>query len=169
MPAQNEDELIDGLNEMERKFSELFTKIGSKTCANARLSAIGAGYSGKSAHTTGWRLKRRESVQKYIAELRGMNADKILSDLEETRLAAMKKGDFAVSARCSELQGKTLALFVDRVSATTEDLDQQEMTDDEKSEADEWAEFRLWKAGRKRDVPQPSDGYENVRSIGNVK
>jgi hypothetical protein len=40
-----------------------------------------------------------------------ITVDKILADLEHTRLLALEKGDLSTATRCSELQGKHLAMF----------------------------------------------------------
>ena len=154
MPKQTEDTLIDGLTEMERKFCDAYTAIGSKTCANATKSIVKAGYTGTVPHTQGWRLLRKDAVKRRIAELRGMNADKILSDLEETRLAAMEKKDYATAARCSELQGKTLALFIEKTAVTNQD--NEPLTPEREEESRDYAAWRMsgdydtWKLGRLR-------------------
>ena len=121
MGTQNEDKDIDGLNAQERRFCDAYTDIGKPTCANATKSAIAAGYSEKSAHTQGWRLLRRGPIKQRVAELRGLSTDKVLSDLEATRLAALGKGDLAVATRCSELQGKSLKMFVEKTEVNTGD------------------------------------------------
>lgn len=142
MGTQNEDKDIDGLNAQERKFCDAFCDIGKPTCANATKSAIAAGYSEKSAHTCGWRLLRRAPIKQRVAELRGLRVDKVLSDLESTRLAALDKKDLAVATRCSELQGKSLKMFVERqeINAPAEELG---MTAEEEQYQRDYAAWRL--------------------------
>ena len=148
MGTQLEDKDIDGLNSQERKFCDAFTALGKPTCANATKSAIAAGYSEKSAHTCGWRLLRRAPIKQRVAELRGLSTDKVLSDLEITRLKALDKGDLAVATRCSELLGKSLKMFVERQEINTP-ADEPQMTEEEERYRREYASWRLDQEAKK--------------------
>ena len=41
--------------------------------------------------------------------------EKVLADLESTRLAALSEGKYTSAVRCTELQGKFLKMFTDRI------------------------------------------------------
>ena len=44
-----------------------------------------------------------------------ITVEKVLRDLEHTRVLALDSGSYAAAVRCSELQGKYLKIFSDRV------------------------------------------------------
>jgi phage terminase small subunit len=139
---------VENLNEKEVSFCEHYTNLGADSCSNGTASAKLAGYAEVSAHTSAWKLLQRPPVQEKIKQLHAqrmgrhlINADRILFDLEHTRTRALAKDDLAVATRCSELMGKTLAMFTD-VQVLDEparrDLDEQEQ-----AEATELARLRL--------------------------
>ena len=106
------------LNPKEQLFCSHYTAIGTPTFCHAERSAIQAGYSEKSARNSATALLKRADIQKRIAELNNENlsrnrvtTDKVLRDLENTRILALDKQDLSTATRCSELQGKYLALF----------------------------------------------------------
>ena len=61
---------------------------------------------------------------------------------DSTRLAALDKKDLAVATRCSELQGKSLKMFVERqeINAPAEELG---MTAEEEQYQRDYAAWRL--------------------------
>jgi len=111
------DALVPGLplSPKELKFCEAFANPESETFGNATASAGVAGFI--QPRSAGWKLRRRPRI---IAKLETYHAvvrvivGKVLSDLEFTRLAGLAKGDLAVAARCSELQGKHIGMFYER-------------------------------------------------------
>jgi len=116
------------LSPKELAWCEAFGNPESETFGHARKSAEAVGYS--QAHNAGWKLRRRPRIIQKLAEFEKVvrvQIGKVLTDLEFTRLAALTKGDLATAARCSELQGKHLAMFTDAVfvddSATVERYD----------------------------------------------
>ena len=108
----------EDLNPKELAFCRFYTALGEQTCGNAMRSAEAAGYSPNGLRTSSWRLMQRPAIRQKIRELHNavmdkhlMNPSRILHDLEHTRLKALEKDDLAVATRCSELQGKYLAMF----------------------------------------------------------
>jgi phage terminase small subunit len=88
---------------------------------NATQAAIRAGYSAKTASQGAAQLlaniKVRAAVDAAIAKRSGnleITAEKVLRDLEASRLAAAKDGQHSAAIRASELQGKHVGMFVDR-------------------------------------------------------
>jgi roadblock/LC7 domain-containing protein len=55
---------------------------------------------------------QRELIAEFKAS--GVTAEKVLADLEHTRLLALTKEDYATATRCAELQGKYIAMFTDK-------------------------------------------------------
>jgi hypothetical protein len=103
-----------GLTPKEALFVSAFSDVESETFGRATASATVAGYS--EPRNAAWKLRRRPRIVEAIVEMEKLvrvQIGKVLSDLEFTRLAALAKGDLAVAARCSELQGKHLAMFTD--------------------------------------------------------
>ena len=112
---------IETLNPRELAFCEFYTSLGEPSCGNASQAALLAGYSDNRA--TAWRLMQRPIIRKKIQELHAarmdrlsVNADRVLHDLENERLAAMAKTppEIASAIRATELTGRFLAMFTDR-------------------------------------------------------
>ncbi len=105
----------------EDSYCIYYTTIGSDTYSNGTASAKEAGYSEHTARSTSWKLQRRPKIRERIQQLQAENmsrnyltTDKVLSDLEDTRIKGVKKKDLASAIRCSELQGKFFAMFSER-------------------------------------------------------
>jgi phage terminase small subunit len=116
------------LNPKVESFCVFYTTIGEPTFAHAGKSAIAAGYSEASARNTATDLLKKPDVQQRIRELHTANmtrnnitVDKVLADLEQ------EKGDIASAVRADEIQGKWLAMWIDR----------QEITEPERRQMDE--------------------------------
>lgn len=121
--AEDDDgDLIEGsdpLTPREADFVERYSNPESASYGQATLSARLAGYGGQ-AHNSAWRLRRRPRVVAKIAENQAAvmaTIGKVFSDLENQRLLALAKDppDIQAANRSSELQGKHLAMFTDRV------------------------------------------------------
>jgi len=139
------------LNQRERAFCVHLTTIGSETFGDGTKAAIAAGYSDKSAHVAASRLQKREKVRNRVAELHSENmqrnmitVDKVLADLEHDKIMARKHQQYAVAKSCTELQGKYLAMFTDKVQ--TNDAKTAEVKENERAEAEALAAERVqWK------------------------
>jgi hypothetical protein len=87
----------------------------------------------------------------------------VLSDLENDKIAARKAGQFTVAVRASELQGKYLAMFTDRVEHDTTAI--REYTEAERLEGKRVAALLV------KDVNQPLlpakiDSQHNESQVG---
>lgn len=92
---------------------------------NATQAAIRAGYSAKTANEQGSqllaKLSVRAAVDEALAKRAGkleITAEKVLRDIEETRLAATSVAQHATALRASELQGKHVGMFAEKTEAT---------------------------------------------------
>jgi hypothetical protein len=112
-----DEELVTGelLTPKERAFVDAFGDPESPTYSRGTLSAEAAGFS--QPHSAQWKLRRRPRVARALEAYQEMSRaaiGKVLADLEHTRQRALEKGDLAVAARCSELQGRHLGAFFER-------------------------------------------------------
>jgi len=140
---------VENLNPREVAFAEYYGLVGSETYSNASASAKKAGYADPTGRTAGWKLLKREAVRQKIQQVHAeqmsrlyLTCDKVLGDLEHTRLAAFAKGDLAVAVRCSELEGKFLAMFTDRQQLVGPEQ-QPELDERERAECLALAAIRL--------------------------
>ncbi len=137
------------LSQREAAFAVHFTTIGSDTFSDGKNSAIAAGYSDRNAHVAASRLMKREKVRNRISELHSENmqrnlitTDKVLADLEHDKVMARKHNQYSVAKGCTELQGKYLAMFTDRMQ-TEQSEQQRELTATQAHEARRIAEIRV--------------------------
>ncbi len=135
------------LTQKEMAFAEAYTSLGEPTCGNATASAASAGYG--TPRNAGWRLMQRSIVREAIKELHEQRMDKfamtparVLHDLEHARMRALEKGDIYAAVRASELQGKFLAMFSDRVDISALQ-DVPVLSEEERAAADRLAEILL--------------------------
>ena len=119
----------NNLKPRQDSFCVHYTTIGSETYSNGTKAALAAGYSEKSSHVTATKLLKQEAIRERIFELQAENMkrnlitiDKVLADLEHDKLLARKHHQYSVAKGCTELQGKYLAMFTDKVSQTGEGL-----------------------------------------------
>ena len=137
------------LTPKQESFCVHYTTIGAETFGNGTRAAIAAGYSDKSAHVQACALLRKPKIQQRVRELHSENmgrnmitVDKVLADLEHDKLAARQAGQYGVARGCTELQGKYLAMFIDR--HMSEDVDKRrEYSEVEQIEAHRIAAFLL--------------------------
>jgi phage terminase small subunit len=92
---------------------------------NATQAAIRAGYSKHTAQVQSSRLLSNAmvaaAVDAALAKRSGkleITAEKVLRDLEDQRLAAKKDNAHAAAIRASELQGKHVGMFGERITLT---------------------------------------------------
>ena len=114
------------LTAKEESFCVAYTTIGSETFSNGTKSAIEAGYAEDSARTQAWRLLRKEHIKNRIRELYDKNMEEnmvttgsVLANLAHDRQMARKNHQYSVATRCTELEGKYLALFTDNINNQT--------------------------------------------------
>ena len=93
---------------------------------NATQAAIRAGYSKRTAQEIGSENLSKPmiaaAVAAGIAKRAGkleLTAEKVLKDIEDTRLAASKELQYATALRACELQGKHIGMFVERTENNT--------------------------------------------------
>jgi len=112
-----------GLTPREEAFCRAYGDVESPTYGRGAKSAEAAGYSGP--RSAALKLRRRPHVKARLKAYYGLAraaVEKVISDLEHARLAALEKGDVASAVRASELQGKHLAMFTDRVGLDLPEL-----------------------------------------------
>jgi len=121
--------MSENLKPRQNSFCVHYTTIGSETYSNGTKAALAAGYSQKSAHVTATKLLKQEAIRERIVELQAENmrrnlitVDKVLSDLEHDKLLAREAGQYSVAKGCTELQGRFLAMFTDKVEQSGEGL-----------------------------------------------
>jgi len=126
-----------------------FTTLGAETFGRAERSAVAAGFGEKSARNRATALLKKPEVQARIAGLHRENmsrnfltSDKVLNDLESVRLQAVERNDLSAAIRASELQGKFLAMFVDRQELVAPER-QVELDERERAECLALAAIRL--------------------------
>jgi hypothetical protein len=136
------------LDPREETFCSCYVAIGELTFSHKKLSAEAAGFAEPSAANQATKLLRRPDIQERIRELHAANmqrnmitVDKVLADLEHDKLMAREKGDIASAIRADELQGKYLALFVDRTEF--DEPARRELDAKEQEEVIELAKLRL--------------------------
>ena len=134
--AKTTDDGLKPLSERERAFVKWYF---SEECnMNGTEAAERAGYTGSrnSLRVTANRVKKRPHVKAAMdAELARATAgadvsvEKVLIDLENQRAEALEAGNYSAAVKCSELQGKHLKMFTERVehmtpleNLTTDDL-----------------------------------------------
>ena len=110
------------LNQRELNFVVEYMKS-----ENGTKAAISAGYAPNSAASQATRLLKRAKIRDEIARRKArqadrleLDADKVLRDLETTRMLALADKQYGTAVRCSELQGKHLELFTDKVKVNDE-------------------------------------------------
>ena len=166
------------LSQREAAFAVHFTTIGSDTFSDGKKSAVAAGYSERSAHVAASRLMKRDKVRNRISELHSENmqrnlitTDKVLADLEHDKVMARKHNQYSVAKGCTELQGKYLAMFTDRLQ--TEPEEHQRLTVEEEQYHREYAQWRLQQASeeRRREFRADSDTEQegNNESLQNER
>jgi len=138
---------IDDLSPKELAFCQFYTQIGESCCGNAKLSAVQSGYSEPSAAVIGWELLQRPVIRARIAEIckerfdkLNYGPEKVLNDLEDTRVRANAAGQYGVAKECSVAQGKYLLMFGDFIVT---EMPGRELDEQEAAEAVELARLRL--------------------------
>lgn len=130
-------EWLKGLTEKQQRF--VLAYCDDAFAFNATAAAKEAGYECSSNHAfqqVGWQNLRNPKVHNAIQKIMGhiydaanLTIEKVLTDLEHTRQKAMQDKNWAVAAKCSELHGKYLKMFVDRVEhvRTVDDATESEL------------------------------------------
>ncbi len=70
-----------------------------------------------------------EKLTAEVLKLAEVTIEKVLRDVEDERIQALAAGQFAPAVRCSELQGKYLKMWVDKIEhvQTIEDVSTEEL------------------------------------------
>ena len=119
----------NNLKPRQDSFCVHYTTIGSETYSHGTKAALAAGYSESSAHVTATKLLKQDAIRERIIELQAENmkrnlitVDKVLADLEHDKLLARKHNQYSVAKGCTELQGKYLAMFTDKMKTETTEI-----------------------------------------------
>jgi len=106
------------LNEREALFCAHYADPQSSTYGLASESAARAGFSRQGARTAGWRLLRRPSVTARLRKIYSRSIyspDRVMSNLEADRVAALRAGDIPSAIRVDEILARRLGLLSDRL------------------------------------------------------
>lgn len=121
---------------------------------NATQAAIRAGYKADNADVTGPRLLGNVGVAAAIAEGQAkvagkleITAEKVLRDLEEVRLLALKDGAYGPAAKAIELHGKHLGMFVERTENNTNLIVRDAVDRPERETREQWIARRSKELG----------------------
>jgi len=94
---------------------------------NATQACIRAGYSKKTARSVGCENLTKPYIQAEIQRLKtkrhkkiDLSVEKVLKDLEYVRKKTLGEGQYGVSLKATELQGKHLAMFTDKTQVEGE-------------------------------------------------
>jgi phage terminase small subunit len=121
---------------------------------NATKAAIRAGYSAKTAEQGGAQLLRNIKVSAAIAggiaKRAGkleITAEKVLRDLEEVRVLAIKDGAYGPAAKAIELHGKHIGMFVERTENNTNLVVRDAVDRPERETREQWIARRSKELG----------------------
>lgn len=146
----------ENLTAKREAFCQNFTGIGLPTFGNGTKSAIAAGYAESSAAVMACNLLKDPRIIDRINELHSENmarnrvtVDSVLGNLEHDRVLARENHQYAVAKACTELQGRYLAMFTDRLATedTNESKRLQDRTEAEQAEIRRLAQVRLREIG----------------------
>ena len=112
--------------------------VAAEVAGNGTEAARRAGYKGNDAALAriAYENRRKPKVIDRLEELEAkalsgadVTIEKVLKDLEIQRAQALEGGQYAAAVRCSELQGKYLKMFTERIEhvQTIEDVETQEL------------------------------------------
>lgn len=112
--------------------------VSAEVNGNGTESARRAGYKGNDvtlAQVAAENLKKPHiaaeiaKLQKEALKAADITIEKVLTDLENSRKLSLTEGQYASAVRCSELQGKYLKMFVDKIEhvQTVEDVTEGEL------------------------------------------
>ena len=131
--GQKKDRIMTKIRQLAPKmelFCQYLTALGTETFCHKTKASVAAGYSVKAARTIGSRMMKNPAVQARLAELHSetmnrnhVTSDSVLRNLENDKLLARSKGDYATAVRADELQGKYLAMFSEHLYVSPSDGD----------------------------------------------
>ncbi len=112
--------------------------VSAEVDFNATEAARRAGYKGNATTLAAMAYEniRKPHIAAHIEKLRAealsgasITVEKVLRDLEVTRAKALADGQYTAAKGCSELQGKYLKMFTDRVEhvQAVEDVSDEEL------------------------------------------
>lgn len=152
------------LTEKQEAYCLAVADIDSETYGRPKESAIAAGYASETAGSQAWKLKNDPKIILRVQELKagqvdksGLNASKILCDLEDNRRKSMQsntEGGRSNARECSKLQGAYLDMW--KLGGVSEP-ELKQLSEREKEEARKIAAIRLSMGD---DIDAPDDGTE---------
>ena len=135
------------LRPKQEAFCQNYCSIGSDTFYHGGNSAIAAGYSEKGAYVRASELLRKRNIIDRINEINEENLKKngvtihsVLVNLAHDRLMARKHHQYAVAKGITELEGKFLAMWTNKIETTNapkeKQFSEQEWEEQKKREAE---------------------------------
>lgn len=121
---------------------------------NATQAYIRAGYSKNGAAQGAERLLRNVEIASAVAEGQAriagkleITAEKVLRDLEEVRVLALKDGAYGPAAKAIELHGKHIGMFVERTENNTNLVVRDAVDRPERETREQWIARRSKELG----------------------
>lgn len=121
---------------------------------NATQAYIRAGYDAKNADANATRLMGNDGIAAAIAQGQAriagkleITAEKVLADIEATRLSAGKESQHATALRASELQGKHIGMFIERTENNTNLVVRDAVDRPERETREQWIARRSRELG----------------------
>lgn len=112
------DRTLDKLNPRQEQFCQLYSqhKLNNAECARR------SGYSQKHAKIVANRLLKNPNIKRRIREIEleagernRVTLDEVISNLRTTHEAAFSSGSYAAAVRATELLGRYIGMFTDKV------------------------------------------------------
>lgn len=155
-------------NMKQEAFAVAFTDLQADTFGNGEKSAVAARYSENSARTQAWRLLKNDDVNRRILELydetlkgNRVTTESVLANLAHDRSMARKEGQYSVAVRCTELEGKYLSLFTDRLNISDPKLEAAKEAQD-KEQTELITAFAHWYTGQ---LAMGKDPRETIKAL----
>jgi phage terminase small subunit len=130
-------DIFEKMTDLQKRF--VLAYCSDAFLFNATAAAKKAGYGANSPHAfeqIGYQNLRNPKIHAAITKVfnevyatANLSIEKVLLDIEMTRVQSMRRGLYSVAAKCSELHGKYLKMFVDRVEhvRTVDDATEEEL------------------------------------------
>jgi len=156
---------IEDLTPRELEFCHRYCEIGGETYSDKTASAKATGYD-KNPSKWGTRLLKRPAIREYCKALWLDNCDthnicpsRVLSNIEDVRIRAIKKKDFSTALGCDVQHGKFLAMWTENFSFGLQKREQDKLDDKTTAEVQAFARWSI-RQGKKKVLPDTEAVFE---------